>query len=247
MATDKYDPADPAYVGDLIEDGVIEDDDPVLGHEIQLASDVDVPLAGYDIARTKLRGKSVREDWLVASPPPSSAVEHGDFVARLRWFFAEMEREVDRYRHDPIATASALARVEALLTDVRYVRDRLKSTTAESMDRERVRKLTVSGVVQVEASSEIKRSNWQHAKLLTLILDALCCQFVGRATGEVIGPDVVASMVLDFLTPEWRLTALRQIAGIEPNDYCDIDRDEQGAIVKTPTVQIKDNRVKGQR
>lgn len=246
MATHKYDPADPAYVGDLVADGVIEDDDPVLGHEIQLAADVEpIGVAGYDIAVTKLRGKSRREDWLVASPPPSSAVEQADLIARLRWFFAEMEQEVERYRDDPIATASALARVEALLTDVRYVRDRLKSTTAESMDRTGIRKLTVSGVVQVEASSEIKRTDWQHAKLLTALLAVTGWHYVD-ADGVVAPPDVLAASLLAFFTPEWRLTAMREL-NIEPNDYCQIDRDDHGAIVKTPTVQIKDNRVKGQR
>lgn len=213
---------------------LIADDDPVL----------DVALEdSYTIERTKLRGKSDRADWLVPTAPPPTAIEAPDFVDGLRRFFGAMESEVDRYAGDPIATASALARIEALLGDVRYLRDRLKATTAASMGRERIRKLTVQGVVQVEASSEINRTNWLHHRLMIAALQALDVRHLD-GSGAFVSDDTMAEWLLGFFRPEWRLTELRA-AGIEPDDYCDIDRDQDGKIVRTPTVQIKDNRVKG--
>lgn len=170
------------------------------------------------------------------------------FVDRLRRFFAEMDAEIDHYRHDPIATAQALARVEALLADVRYVRDRLMSTTAASLNEHKVRTLTVQGVVTVEASSELKRSEWQHHRLLVEMLERLGFSegIVSPHTGEVWTVANLAAVLLEWFRPEWKLTQLKN-AGLDPNDFCTVERDEHHKPMRTPTVRIVDNRAKGAR
>lgn len=229
------------------DEALIPDDDPVLVPAVITEPHELAPADKYTIKVTPLKGRSRRADWQVASSPPSTAIDQPDFVVELRRFFAAMDGEVDRYKHDPIATASALVRLEALLADVRYLRDRLKATTADSLDALQVRRLTIDSVCTVEASSEIKRSNWQHAKLLALALERCYGgSLLNGDTGEYIDRDEMAAALLAYFTPEWRLTALRD-DGIEPDDYCDIDRDERNRIVKTPTVRIVDNRIRGHK
>lgn len=170
------------------------------------------------------------------------------FVERLRRFFAEMDAEIDYHAHDPIATAQALARIEALLADLRYLRDRLNSTTAASLNEHKVRTLTVEGVVTVQASNEMKRTEWESERLLVDMLERLGFSegVVSPHTGEVWEVANLAAEMLGWFRPEWKLTAVRS-AGFDPDDYCTVERDDAGKPVKTPTVRIIDNRAKGSR
>lgn len=239
MATDKYDPIDPAYTGDLI-----EPDDPVL-----------LPaLADEDAIRIVPVKRSNRADWYVNEPgvfpgvSDSAVVARPDIVSGLRAFFSAMDEEIDRYEDQPVATAAALARIETLLADMRYLRDRLQRATAASMHDQRIRKLTVSEVVSVEASSQIERRDWQHAPLLRELVTRLIGPQLARVDdGEILSAEWVANVLLGYFRPEWRLTALRDGAGLDPDDYCTIARDEAGKIAKTPTVRIVDNRIRSRK
>lgn len=199
----------------------------------------------YPVAVRKLRG-GVRVDVIVAEASPTPAIEAPDFVARMRWFFAEMDAEIDRHVNDPIATAQALARVEALLADVRYVRDRLHQVTAEGLRAMAIRRLTVTEVTTVEASNTYERTAWQHAALLTAMLRWWDIRVIDVATGEYVPADQVAEVMLNWFRPDWKLTAIRD-ADLDPDDYCTVARDDDGKPMKTPTVRIVDNRVRRQR
>lgn len=200
----------------------------------------------YAIERTPLRGRSKREDWHVTTTPPSTAVEAPDLIARLRAFFGEMDAQIDQYRDDPIATAGALARLEALLADVRYVRDRLRDSTAEAMNTQQVRRLTIEHVTTVEASASIDRTNWQHLPLLTAVLSQLAPTFINTLTGENHTPGDLADWVLTYCTPTWKLTPLRD-SGIDPDKYCDAKRDDNGRTIAEPTVRIVTNEIRKPR
>ena len=56
-----------------------------------------------------------------------------------------------------------------------------------------------------------------------------------------------AGFVLTHLTPNWKMTKMRDDLGIDPNDYCDVLQDDDGKPIKTPTVRMHDNRIKGRR
>lgn len=201
----------------------------------------------YDVDVRPLRtGK--RLDVTVRESTPTPALDAPDFVARLRQFFAEMDAEITRHEHDPIATAQALARIDALLADVRFVRDRLNTVTAASLDAMHIRRLTVESVATVEASASYDRSEWQHARLLTDMLEVLGFRqgIVSPHTGEVWEVASLVEVLLSWFRPEWKITAVRA-AVLDPDDYCTVKRDDDGKPVKTPAVRIVDNRVRRQR
>lgn len=195
-----------------------------------------------------LKGKSDRSDVIVHIPTMTAALQAPDFVATMRRFFLEMDAEIDRYVNDPVATAQALARVEALLADVRYVRNRLQQVTAEALDTERMRRLTVEGVVTVEAATEMKRSEWQHERLLTDLLarHGFDRGVVSPVSGERIDLVDFVAMLLNWFRPEWRLTGIRESL-LNPDNYCTVERDDNDQPVRTPTVRIVDNRARGHR
>lgn len=170
------------------------------------------------------------------------------FVDRLRRFFADMDAEITYYADDPIATAQALARVDALLGDLRYIRDRLNRTTADALAAHQVRRLIVEGVVTVESSNEYKRTEWQHERILTAVLAQhdLAGGVVSPDTGERMDLVDFVALLLSYVRPEWKMTALRE-AGLNPDDYCTVERDDDNKPVKTPTLRIVDNRAKGSR
>lgn len=201
----------------------------------------------YDVDVRPLR-TGPRVDVVVREATPTPAIDAPDFVDRMRWFFSEMDREIDVHVNDPIATAQALARVEALLADVRYVRDRLTRVTAESLRAMEIRRLTVSEVVTVEASSDVKRTDWQHEKLLAALLTShgFGDGVVNPSTGERWDLVDVVALVLGWLRPEWKVTGCRE-SMVDPDRYCTIARDDDGKVVRTPAVKIVDNRVRGQR
>lgn len=200
----------------------------------------------YDVDVTPLRG-SPRVDVIAHESMPTPAVEAPDFVARLRQFFAEMDDEVQRHQHDPIATAQALARIEALLADIRYVRDRLHTVTAAALQAMKVRRLTVESVVTVEGTSSVERSEWRHRDLLVKLLTQMFPKgLVNRNDGEVWEVDALADSFLAWCRPEWKLTGVRD-CGVNPDDYCTIKTGDDGKPLKTPSVRIVDNVVRGQR
>lgn len=208
-----------------------------------------------DVTPLKSGGRS---DWIVPNDGANlpTPIEARDFVTALRRFFAEMDAEIDRLADDPVATAQALARMETLLGDMRYVRDRLRDVTAASMNAGKVRRLTVQGVVQVEASSTYDRTDWQDEALLVRLLRTVVDPAYDLAdgdvvlavvrTGETIGVRELAAWLMPFFRLDWRLTPLRD-AGIDPDDYSTVERDDAGKYVRRPTVKVNDNRTKGQR
>lgn len=184
-----------------------------------------------------------RSDWNVAKTLEVAPVQAPDFIDAMRRFFDGMDREITHYVDDPIATSQALARVDALLADVRYVRDRLRDVTAVSMNTQRIRRLTVESVTTVEASSTVEW-DWDDRGLMEFVLSDL--RLVDADTGELYGEDVIAERILSLLAPRWRSTALKE-QGINANDWRETPLDEQGKPIRKPTITIKDNRVRRNR
>jgi hypothetical protein len=182
----------------------------------------------------------------VPNPTATEAIETTGFVPAVRAFIAEMDAEITVYEHDPIATTQALVRIDAILADLRYLRERLHQVTARALDAQHVRKLTVESVATVEATGSIERTNWQTAKLLALVLNHLGVRFIDWASGEVLDGEAVGDRLGPYFRAEWRLTPLREL-GIDPNDYCDVARDDDGKPIRTPSVRIVDNRVRTAR
>lgn len=191
-------------------------------------------------ARVTPISRSSRRDVEVSRQAAPDAFDRTDIFAALRSFFSELDAEAERYRTDPVALSQALARMETLLADVRHVRDTIKTMTASALSAEQVRRLTVSGVVTVEATSEVKRTEWDNARLLAEVLERQSMSILHHETGEIISGWEGAQLLLETIRPEWRLTALRQL-GIDPDRFCTVSTDDDGAPVRTPTVRIVDN------
>lgn len=197
--------------------------------------------AHYEARVTPLRSGG-RRDVEVLSPDPDApaAFAQTDVLGALRTFFAALDAEAEQHRGDPVATAQALARLEALLADVRTVRDSLRDMTAQALVASAIRRLTVGGIVTVEASTEVKRTDWQHEALLGALLARRDLALLDHRTGELLEGAEAAAEVLQWLRPEWRLTAVRD-AGLEPDDYCTVATDDDGAPLRSPSVRIVDN------
>jgi hypothetical protein len=190
--------------------------------------------------------RSPRSDWTVpaGSALVASASEAPDWVAALRRFFMAMDAEVEQYRHDPIATGQALARLDALLADMRSVRATLNTATAESLNEYGVRRLVIQGVAVLEASSTDDRHAWRHEDLLPAVLRALGVDhLVNTETGEAFSCEDLAVRLLAMLRPAWKLTGLRAI-GLDPDDWCEYTEDDDGRMVRVPTVRFVDNAVR---
>lgn len=166
-----------------------------------------------------------------------------DIVTQLRRFFDALEAEAQSYRGDPVALSQALAKLEALSADVRYARDSVKALAATALNEQRVRRLTVHGIVTVEGGTEVKRSEWRHHELLVEVLRRLDLMFVNSDTGEVLTGDAAASLLETVMRPEWKMTGLRGV-GLEPDDYCTVATGEDGRPQRTPSVRIVDNVVR---
>lgn len=201
---------------------------------------------------TALKGKSTRVDVYVGSELPDIPTERPDWVQAFRTFLDRMDQETDRYAQDPIATSQALARMEAILADMRYVRDRLRDVTADSMNRYGIRRLTVQGVSVAEASSSVQRSNWQHADLVWEMLERLGVAEVmlNQATGEMVPvreyvTETIAALYGPSTSP--RITPVKE-AGLRVEDYCEMEYEEDGVTpARTPTVRLMDNSVRKNR
>lgn len=176
-------------------------------------------------------------------PDLPAAFGETDILRQLRLFFSALDAEADQHADDPVATAQALARMEALLADVRYVRDRLKHLTASALHAERIRRLTVSDIVTVEGTTEVKRGGWDNGRLLSDVLQTNAVRLLNIETGEVLTAEETTAMLLDFFRPDWKLTALRN-AGLNPDDYCTVQTDDDGKPVRNPSLRMVDNVVR---
>jgi hypothetical protein len=168
------------------------------------------------------------------------AFEQTDIIARMRAFFIALDDEAKTHEGDPVALAQALARLDALVADVRSVRDTIRTMTAEALKEQKIRRLTVQGVTTVESTSEVKRSNWQHQRLLSDMLNHYGLSLLNQTTGEISEGDFAAERILEWFTPAWKMTPLKA-AGMNPHDYCDVQQDDDGKAISTPTVRMINN------
>lgn len=205
---------------------------------------------GYEIAITPLKSGG-RSDVVVsnADETPASFTSTA-IVEQMRAFFDKLEAEAEARKDDPIAMVNALARMEALLADVRYVRDSIREHTANALSGAKVRRITVEGVATMEASSASERTDWQDQELMTAMLN----ERVAKDTGFLIEPTTglkipmgdLAAVMLQWFRPAWRVTPIRD-AGLNPDDYSHQPTDEDGKPLRTPTVTVKDNLIRRQQ
>lgn len=177
------------------------------------------------------------------SVDPSPAFRTTDIIAQLRRFFDAVEAEAQASKGDPVALAQSLARLEALVADVRYVRDTVKALTAESLQAEKVRRFTVQGVITLEGTTEVKRSGWRHADLLADMLDSNSLALLKTATGELTSGPEAAEILLEWFRPEWKMTGVKK-AGLDPDMYCELATDDEGKPARTPSVRIHNNEMR---
>lgn len=200
--------------------------------------------ATYQARVTPLKSGGRRDIEVTPNDPhlPVS-FDQTDVVAVLRRFFDALEAEAQEHRGDPVATSQALARMEALLADVRSVRDSIRDLAAEALRDEQVRRLTVTGVCTVEGTSEVKRTAWRHSELLAAVLNREGLSLLDTAEGEVIHPEQAAETLLQWFSPTWKMTGVKN-SGLNPDDYCTVETDDDDRPVRTPTVKMVDNLVR---
>jgi hypothetical protein len=198
----------------------------------------------YDARITKAGRRRDVEVRPRADAEPKS-FDQTDIVVRLRRFFDALEAEAHDHEGDPVALSQALARMEALLADVRYARDSLKRLTAEALDEQQVRRLTVEGVCTVEGTTETKRTGWRHAELLTEMLNRCQYALLNTATGEKFSTEEAVATLLSWLTPTWKMTPLKSLS-MNPDDFCDVSTDDDGKPVRTPSVRMHNNEIRNQ-
>ena len=189
-----------------------------------------------------LKGASRRVDWNVTAPPAVTPADAPDFVESLRRFFADFTVEIEHHRHDPIATGQALAKVEAIAADLRFIANRLRTVTAESMNDYDVRRIVVEGVGVWEASSTVNRTEWRHDRLVSDYLTASGVHRALTSDGELVPVGYVADLISALYGPSTapRVTPLKD-AGLRPDDYCTMAVDEDGKPMRTPTVSVRVN------
>lgn len=197
--------------------------------------------ATYSARVTPLRsgGRVDMEVTPLDADAPRAFADH-DILDQLRRFFSALEHEAHSHKGDPVATGQALARLEALLADVRSVRDSLKALTASALAENKVRRLTIAGVTTIEGTTEVKRTDWQHFDLLSSIMSRSSLRLIDVETGEVLTADKSSELLLGFLRPDWKMTPLKDL-GIDPDDYCTVETDDDGKPVRTPAVRMVDN------
>lgn len=168
------------------------------------------------------------------------AFERTDIIARMRAFFVALDDEAQQHRGDPVALAQALARLDALVADVRSVRDTIRTMTAEALKDQKIRRLTIENITTVEGTSEVKRTEWRHNELLTDMMNNASLSLLNTATGEVISAEDASTLLLEWFRPEWKMTPLKT-AGLNPNDYCTVALDDDGKVAPTPSVRMINN------
>lgn len=191
-----------------------------------------------------------RADWEVAEFKESAGLPvpfaETDITTQLRTFFDKLDQEIDKHTGDPIALVNALARMEAVLADVRSVTANLRTKAAEALAQHKVRRLTISGLASVEGTSEATRTDWQSEELLTELLGKRYVDgLVDAGTGEMIEAHELAAWVLSLFRVEWRLTPIRD-HGLDPDEYSTLPKDEDGKTMRTPTIRIHDNSLRKQ-
>ena len=202
--------------------------------DIELYDDAD------GIERVPLQ-RGGRSDWRVPAGTEVVSFDETDIIARMRLFFDALDAEAERRQDEPVAMVNALARMEALLADVRYVRDTMHKYCATALHEQKIRRLTLEACATVEASSNADRT-WHDKKLMTRLLSEF--HVTDKNTGEVVEPDRMASHLLGFAAVTyWRMKQLKA-AGLDPDEYSDIAKDEDGKIIRTPTVRMVDNLIR---
>jgi hypothetical protein len=210
-------------------------------------SNTPTTLDSYDVAITPLKSGG-RMDVVVsdANRTPGSFTST-DIVDQFRAFFDRLALEAEAHAADPIAMVNALARMEALLADVRYVTAEIRKHTADALNAEKVRRITVEGVATMEASSTSERTDWQDRALLLAMLErSSSVPNVDYNTGEIVDHGPIADEILSWVRVQWRLTPIRD-AGLDPDDYSQQPTNEDGTPLRTPTVTVKDNRMRVQQ
>lgn len=205
---------------------------------------------GYDVAVTPLKSGG-RSDVVVSNGDRTPvAFASTDIVNQFRAFFDRLALEAEQHADDPIAMVNALARMEALLADVRYVTGEIRKHTADALNAEKVRRITVEGVATMEASSTSERTDWQDQALMTAMLNERVAKDAGfliePTTGLKIPMGDLAAVMLSWFRPAWRLTPIRA-AGLDPDDYSTQPTNEDGTPLRTPSVTVKDNLVRRQQ
>jgi len=195
----------------------------------------------YTASVTPLKTGGRRDIEVTPNDPESpKAFGQTDIIARMRAFFIALDEEAKTHQGDPVALAQALARLDALVADVRSVRDTIRTMTAQALKEQKVRRLTVQGVTTVESTSEVKRSNWRHADLLAEMLGRSGYSLLETATGELHQGHEAADVLLEWFNPTWKMTPIKG-AGLDPHDFCDVNTDDDGKAVSTPSVRMINN------
>jgi hypothetical protein len=120
------------------------------------------------------------------------------------------------------------------------VRDDVKRRAALALHEQRVRRLTITGVVTVEATTETKRTGWRSDDLLTECFERSDLRALDTSTGVVLNSRESAEAMLRWMRPEWKLTAVREL-GINPDAHCAVLSDDDGHPVRTPSLKVIDN------
>ena len=203
-----------------------------------------IALPGYTVVVRKTP-RSKRADWEVVIPDDTTPADRPEFVEALRRFFAEFDEQISAHVDDPIATGQALTKIEALLADLRYLAGLLRNVTAASMDAGSVRRITVEGIGVWEASSSLQRSNWQTSNLVAEFLLRSNIRAAVTVDGEIVEPLFVADIISELYGSSTapRITPLRGV-GMDPDEFCDVAEDEEGAPVRTATVRVVDNQAR---
>lgn len=185
-----------------------------------------------------------RADWHVTSTPDTTGLpvpfEQTDITTQLRRFFDALDAEAEQHKDDPVAMVNALARMEAVLADVRAVTATIRKHAAEALAANHVRRMTIDELATVEASSASERTDWQDRDLMVSMLLRALPPLVDSVTGEMVFAEDIADKVLSWVRVQWRLTPIRD-AGLDPDDYSTQPTDEDGKPLRTPTVTMKDN------
>ena len=201
--------------------------------------------AEYEFAITPLKSGGRADVHVITNGSVEpAAFTQTDIVGQMRSFVAKLEAEAEARKDDPVAMVNALARMEALLADVRYATSTIRDHTAHALADTKIRRLTIDNVATVEGTSESPRTDWQDQELLADMIYAeygATNRYVHTETGVFMDdPEVIAEAILEWIRPAWRLTPIRD-AGLDPDDYSTQAKDEDGTPLRTPTVSMKDN------
>ena len=186
-----------------------------------------------------------RADWHVSGCRETTGLPvpfaETDITTQLRRFFDLLDAEADAHKDDPVAMVNALARMEAVLADVRTVTATIRQHAADALAEHKVRRMTIDDLATVEASSASERTDWNDSRLMVdMMLKVIGPIIIDQRTGEAWATSLLAEVILSWVRVQWRLTPIRD-AGLNPDDYSTQPTDEDGKPLRTPTVTMKDN------